>query len=112
MVITLKNIIRLLTKNFELVFWLSGLIYLSLISPIENHHFSFCPLNNIGFRWCPGCGLGKSISMILHLKIYESILIHPLGIFALLIIVFRINQLIKNLWREHYEQHLYLPSRN
>ncbi|MFN4110662.1 MAG: DUF2752 domain-containing protein [Ignavibacteria bacterium] len=100
-----------LTKNLELLFWISGLIYLFLISPIEEH-FSFCPLNNLGFKWCPGCGLGKSISYLFHFQIIQSLETHPLGIFAFIIISYRIITLIKNFRREHYGKYLNLPSRN
>jgi hypothetical protein len=50
----------------------------------------------MGIDNCPGCGLGKSISMIFHGDIIGSFNTHPLGIPALLLIVKRIYQLIKN----------------
>lgn len=99
--IQLKKIVLFIFKNLELVFWLGGLFYLAFIIP-EQNHFSVCPLTNMGFQFCPGCGLGRSISMIFHFRILESFQVHPLGLFALIIIIFRIIQLIIKLRREHY----------
>lgn len=96
-----KSFIKIIYKNLELIFWIFGLIYLALISP-EQTHLSFCPLNNIGMNWCPGCGLGKSISLIFQFRISDAIQFHPLGIFAISIIAYRIIQLIKNIRREQY----------
>lgn len=100
-----------LKDNLELIFWLTGLIYLISINP-TNDHFTFCPLNQIGTDWCPGCGLGKSLSFIFHFDLSQSIKTHPLGIFALIIIIHRILTLTKNFRRELYDKHLQLSSRN
>jgi hypothetical protein len=106
-----KSILRFIKNNFELIFWVSGLIYLSLISP-EQNHFSFCPLNQMGITFCPGCGLGRSISYLIKLKFLKSFETHPLGIFAFFILIFRIIQLTINLRREYNGKHLQLSSRN
>jgi hypothetical protein len=98
----IKKVISFLFQNSELLFWICGLVYLSLVIPGENH-FTFCPLKNFGINFCPGCGLGQSISLIFHLKIFESFQAHPLGLFALIIILYRITQLIKTkLRRDQY----------
>lgn len=107
----LKITFKFLKDNFELTFWLTGLMYLISINP-TNDHFTFCPLNQIGIDWCPGCGLGKSLSFIFHLDLLQSIKTHPLGIFALIIIIHRIYILTKNFRREPYDKHLQLSSRN
>jgi hypothetical protein len=80
--------------NIELIFWIAGLIYLAFMNPSESH-FSLCPIKNLGFSFCPGCGLGHSISYLFHGQIYESLHHHPLGVFALGVILWRIFQLIK-----------------
>jgi Protein of unknown function (DUF2752) len=80
--------------NIELIFWIVGLMYLAFMNPSETH-FSLCPIKNLGFSFCPGCGLGHSISFLFHGQIQESFQHHPLGIFALAVIVWRIIQLIK-----------------
>lgn len=105
-----KKLYHIFIQNLELVFWITGLTYLALISP-EQAHFSFCPLNQAGISWCPGCGLGKSISMFFHLNVVQSFKTHPLGVFAIGIILIRIIQLIKNIRREHNGKHLQLSSR-
>jgi len=98
----IKKFSSFLFHNLELIFWISGLIYLALIIP-EQNHFTFCPLKNAGLQFCPGCGLGQSISLIFQLKIFESFQVHPLGLLALIIILYRITQLLKTkLRREHY----------
>ncbi len=103
----LSFVFNLLKNNLELLVWLTGLMYLILID-LSKNHFSFCPLNQMGFDWCPGCGLGMSISLIFHFEFAESLKVHPLGFFALIIIVFRIIQLIKNQWREHHGKYIRL----
>ncbi len=62
--------------------------------PAENH-FSLCPLQNMGIEYCPGCGLGRSCNMALSGKIIDSLIMHPFGIFAIIVILFRIISLLK-----------------
>jgi len=49
----------------------------------------------MGFTWCPGCGLGHSISFLFHGDIKSSFHAHWLGIPALIIIVYRIYVLAR-----------------
>jgi len=79
--------------SFELSFWIIALIYLAAIEPSQSH-FSFCLFKNIGLTWCPGCGIGHSIAYLLHGDVIKSFHTHFLGTFALLVIVYRIVQLI------------------
>ncbi|RZK43900.1 MAG: DUF2752 domain-containing protein [Pedobacter sp.] len=72
----------------ELVFWISALVLLATADP-HAHHFSLCPLANIGIEWCPGCGLGRSISALFHGDVQESFTFHWFGIPALLVILYR-----------------------
>ncbi len=81
--------------NIELFFWTIGLAVLAFSDP-GKQHYSLCPLKNLGFRYCPGCGLGHSISWLLHGDISASFHAHPLGIFALIVIVHRIFILLKH----------------
>jgi len=93
----LKRILILLRNlDFEALFWLSAFIYLTVINPYTPKHLNICVFSLMGIDNCPGCGLGKSISMIFHGDIIGSFNTHPLGIPALLLIVKRIYQLIKN----------------
>jgi len=76
--------------------WIVGLFYLALINSPEATHFTICPLSNLGFEFCPGCGLGNSISYLFRGDFASSFHSHPLGIFALAIIIFRIITIINN----------------
>lgn len=82
----------------ELIFWVLALMALAIAAPEEYghaHHFTLCPLANLGIDSCPGCGVGRSITQLLHGNLTESWKHHWFGIPALLIIVFRIVGLIK-----------------
>jgi hypothetical protein len=105
-----KNLLRTLfgkIKNFwrviglEASVWLSGLVYLLLIHSTGETHFTICPLANLGIEFCPGCGLGNSISYIFKGDFIASIHSHPLGILALIILTIRIITIIKNNWRRY-----------
>ena len=87
--------------EFEALIWIFGLVYLALINSPEATHFTICPLSNLGFKYCPGCGLGNSISYLFRGDFSSSFHSHPLGIFALIIIAFRIITIIKNNWRRY-----------
>ncbi len=95
--------------NIELIFWLGALIWLFFDNPLENH-FTFCPIKNLGFSFCPGCGIGHSISFLLHGNLKQSFDSHPLGIFALMVIIHRIITLTKNTYQhlniQNYESEL------
>jgi hypothetical protein len=78
---------------FELVFWVAALVSLALADPAGPAHFSLCPLKAMGITWCPGCGLGHSISWLFRGDIHNSFHAHWLGIPALIIILYRIYTL-------------------
>ena len=78
----------------EAFFWIITLTALAILQPSENSHLSLCPLSNFGFKFCPGCGLGRSISFLFHGSVRESVAMHPLGIPAVLIISWRIITLL------------------
>jgi len=86
----------------ELLFWIGALILLGMAEPHghdEAHHFSLCPLAAMGVEWCPGCGLGRSVTQLFHGHIEESWKHHWFGIPALLIIGYRIVVLTGNEFR-------------
>jgi len=82
--------------GFEALVWILGIAYLLFIHIPGDTHFTICPLSNLGLKFCPGCGLGNSISYIFKGDLISSFYSHPLGIFALLVITFRIFTIIKN----------------
>ena len=81
--------------HIESVIWLIALIYLLIINPYTTHHFSFCLFKLMGFDFCPGCGLGLSISYLFHFDLVNSFQTHFLGIPAFIILSHRIIVLIK-----------------
>ena len=85
--------------GLEAVIWIGALLYLAFVHNPGETHFVICPFNNLGIDFCPGCGLGNSVSLLFRGEIYNSFLSHPLGLFALTVLFIRIIQLIKNNWR-------------
>lgn len=82
----------------ELLFWLTALILLAFADPHvkgDHQHFTLCPLANLGFSGCPGCGIGRSITQLMHGNLAESFKQHWFGLPALLIISWRIIVLIR-----------------
>ena len=92
------NYIKKLWRSigFEAAVWVCGLTILILFNSDNDLHFTICPLANLGFEFCPGCGLGNSISYIFKGDLISSFNSHPLGIFALIIITSRIISIIIN----------------
>jgi hypothetical protein len=78
----------------EALIWIGAMIFLGLSDP-SCHHYTLCPFNNIGIDFCPGCGLGRSIGYLFRMDLKSSFLLHPLGIPAVILIVFRIIQVFK-----------------
>jgi hypothetical protein len=86
-----------------------ALILLAFMDPQSATHYSFCFFKFIGIAFCPGCGIGHSISYLFHGNLSESFSAHPLGPFALAIILFRIfrlsqQHLFSHLQTNHYGQ--------
>ncbi|MFL0684390.1 MAG: DUF2752 domain-containing protein [Algoriphagus aquaeductus] len=85
----------------ELIFWIGSLLAILTINPDGGHHFSLCPLDSLGFSWCPGCGLGRSMNLLARGEIQASWSMHPLAMLAFGVILHRIWTLIKNLKTTH-----------
>lgn len=79
--------------------WTAALICLACYNPATEPHLALCPLYNLGITFCPGCGLGRSIAYFFHGQFRLSLTTHPLGIFAVIILSFRIIQQTKNYYR-------------
>lgn len=82
--------------------WVMAIILLAISNPAGDH-FSLCILKMSGFDFCPGCGLGHSIGWLFRLQFEKSIDTHLLGIPALLIIIYRIFQLLIQSKNNFYE---------
>jgi hypothetical protein len=88
----------------ELILWVTGLLLLAIAEPQEHHkvhHFTFCPLANLGLDWCPGCGLGRSVTQLFHGNLNESFHQHWLGLPAVVIIGLRIITLGHYEWKKN-----------
>ncbi|WP_297337385.1 DUF2752 domain-containing protein [Algoriphagus sp.] len=85
----------------ELLFWIGSLIGVLLIDPESESHLSLCPLNQLGVDWCPGCGLGRAMSLLARGAFQASWEMHPLAFLAFLVILSRIWNLISNLKTTH-----------
>ena len=81
--------------NWELIIWTGGMVWLAFFVNPDHITWSLCPLKNLGFEHCPGCGLGRSVSYLLHGEFEESFQVHPLGGFALIMLTYRIIQLAR-----------------
>jgi hypothetical protein len=97
----------LFQRYFELSFWIIALLLLALMNPGTDAHYSFCVFKFIGIKYCPGCGLGHSISYLFHGDLRASFDAHPLGIFAVAVIGFRIYKLLMLHIFSHLQNHSY-----
>lgn len=80
--------------GLEAIVWIGAFIYLAVHNPYAHGEFTLCPLKNLGFNYCPGCGLGRSVSFFLHGDVVRSFQTHILGIPATIILFFRIISLL------------------
>lgn len=80
----------------ELMVWTGALLFLACTNTSGISHFSLCPLDIMGLDWCPGCGLGRSIRYMLQGDPIRSFVQHWFGIPALIILIYRILQLLNN----------------
>ncbi|NCD69348.1 DUF2752 domain-containing protein [Mucilaginibacter agri] len=72
-----------------------AIVALGVCNPAADSHFTLCPLKLMGFKWCPGCGIGHAIAFALHGEFRKSFNAHWLGIPAVVIILHRICNLIQ-----------------
>jgi len=90
----LHKILQAKRKYFEALIWVIALILLAF-TPIDGEHYSLCVFNNLGIGFCPGCGLGHSITYLFHAKFEASFNAHPFGIPAVAILCYRIFSIFK-----------------
>lgn len=85
--------------GLESIAWAFALIYLAVFNPYVESEFTFCPFSNLGLHACPGCGLGRAVSFLLHGDFRLSIQTHILGIPATVLLLYRtaslLNQTVK-----------------
>jgi len=94
--VLLERYLRMLKRvPIEALSWSTGLLLLAIMDT-GNDQFSLCPLANMELRFCPGCGLGRSISYFFHGDIAASVKTHPLGIVTIVMLLCRITTLTKH----------------
>lgn len=80
--------------HFEWIALISGLLLMAFLDPFSQSS-SICPVDRLGFDFCPGCGLGKSIAFAARGNFSASIQSHPLGFFAIVVIAVRIGTIFR-----------------
>ncbi|PWD98557.1 DUF2752 domain-containing protein [Marinilabilia rubra] len=83
-------------KHLEAFFWIVAILLLAFTNPGGAGHWSLCPIQNMGWDFCPGCGLGHSISWLFRGQFATSLSCHPLGIPAVFILLARSFTLLKS----------------
>lgn len=95
----LQSAIKFFVQNLEAFVWITAILFFA-VSPIPaGEHFTICPLSLAGFQHCPGCGLGRSMILLFHGHITESFNMHPLALFAVLVLLLRIIIVFRNNFR-------------
>lgn len=79
----------------EALVWLCVLIAFAFTQVPQVEHFTLCLFHHAGLHWCPGCGIGRSMILLLHGNIAGSIAIHPFGIPAVILMIERIDTVLK-----------------
>jgi hypothetical protein len=100
-------ILIFIRRHLEAFIWIAAIAALALTSPVEACN-SLCPFHNLGFDWCPGCGLGHAISWLFRGNFVNSFEAHPLGIPAVLILTIRIFNIFRK--NRQYKYYSYKKS--
>lgn len=99
MIMDIQRFGRFFISNLEAFVWIAAILIFAMSPVNSSEHFTICPLSLAGFEHCPGCGLGRSMILLLHGHVSESFEMHPLAIFALLVFVIRIVMVFRNNYR-------------
>ena len=101
MFMVVRNIVlhgAAMKRYLEQVIWIVVLLVLYGMDTSEQAP-SFCLFKTVGFRSCPGCGIGHSIHHALHLRFQQALEEHIIGIHAtvgLLYLIFKPVLPLKN----------------
>ncbi|HBZ67872.1 MAG TPA: DUF2752 domain-containing protein [Bacteroidales bacterium] len=90
-----SNIWFVIRLYAEVVIWLGALVWLASSSADFSAHAALCPFKSLGWSFCPGCGLGRSIILLFHGEFAESLSMHWLGLPVILVFIWRIVTLLK-----------------
>lgn len=101
--LTRRSIVRHI--GLEPFVWLGGLALLGLLGATAETHVTVCPLALAGFEFCPGCGLGRSIALLLNGELSRSFQAHWLGLPATVILIARSLSLGIRNWKHRDLNH-------
>lgn len=90
---------RFIRKHLEWFIFSAGLILLAFMNP-EDAGTSLCFFEWAGIDFCPGEGLGHSISYTFRGDLTSAFHAHMAGPAAVFILTARIIYLLKNLYKE------------
>lgn len=79
----------------EAIFWLLILLAPVFIDVSTEQHFTLCLFKNIGWDFCPGCGIGRAMAYLYRADLSSSLMSHPFAIPVVLILGHRVFQLIR-----------------
>jgi hypothetical protein len=85
----MRRMLQYIRARAEAFIWISGLTLMAEMPPTDEHA-SLCPLKAAGFSFCPGCGLGHSVSWLFRGEFLHSFHTHPLGMAAVAILLWRV----------------------
>ena len=105
--------IRHFTRSLPLEAWVwtAGLLALAVTDPTGQGLLDFCGwrrlglLDLVGLERGPGCGLGHSVAFLLDGRLGPALQTHPLGPFALAVLVGRIAALVRHAFRRSTTHH-------
>lgn len=79
----------------EAYLWAAGLLAMATMDPTGEPLIGLCPLDALGFGFCPGCGLGHAIAYLARGELAASFHAHPLGGPAVLLLLHHITRLVQ-----------------
>lgn len=98
---------KLINKHFEWMVFLVGLILLANLDP-DSTKESWCLIDAIGFTYCPGEGLGHSISYFFRGDLFNALKMHLMGPIAVVVMGLRIG----SIWYKLIKEKLDLAENN
>ncbi|SRR6056297_285398 len=104
MKLNMTTVKRSFFLHFEWIALATGLMLAAAIVPGADEP-TFCLFNRAGVDFCPGCGLGRSISLAFSGQLTASFQMHPAGILAIFILLYRIVSILirnHNLKKDRY----------
>lgn len=85
-----ESIVYVYRNYFEIIAFSVGLLLMALMDPYTTTGPGLCLLENMNFPYCPGDGLGHSISFIFRGDFSNALQSNVLGPFALITLLGRI----------------------